>query len=548
MSESITTKTIGEFSKELCLLLFLIAVVFVFRPAKAHAASFDVGAGDYAVNDGDNVCQLAEAITNINDGARTYADCVETGAYGTDDTINLPVGTITGPGSQVSTPWKSTKFIGKGRGQTVLNNLGLYIGSGIDYTVKDLTMTDAWETSVQATNLSVDNIEINLNGNSETAIRTYNSSLMLQNSYLHNARLNNGSGFGLITAEIFPNNSLVIERSTFSRAPKGILMLMSGSGLVTASATVKNSTFTDIVGLGGTTGSGFMTAATGIGTLCDAYDDTSAKTINYVTTNNTFSNMTNSDNGVVKPAAIREVSIVAGSGISCVINHVAQNDLYAVGNGSGATNYNRFNVADYLDLLGSGSAVNGAYNTTSNGGNVSNDNSFSSYLTNPKDKHNQTSLSSFLGVLTDNGGPTPTLALMEGSPAIDAGTAVLGMTTDQRGAARPQGLAFDAGAYESAFTAQVSAGSGEQKGGGTLANTGALAISSTLLIGIILSSFVYSFWDYRRHKQPLVEVDADAKHTYSYLHHIRVVTIPMIKYRINLSVTRNTGTDTIHKF
>ena len=36
----------------------------------------------------------------------------------------------------------------------------------------------------------------------------------------------------------------------------------------------------------------------------------------------------------------------------------------------------------------------------------------------------------------------PTLALQEGSPAINAGTTVSGMTTDAEEVARPQGGAF----------------------------------------------------------------------------------------------------------
>ena len=56
-----------------------------------------------------------------------------------------------------------------------------------------------------------------------------------------------------------------------------------------------------------------------------------------------------------------------------------------------------------------------------------------------------------LGPLTDNGGPTDTMALMAGSPAIDAGAAC--PATDQRGLTRAQGTTCDAGAFESAFTA-----------------------------------------------------------------------------------------------
>src|SRR5262249_10102592 len=55
--------------------------------------------------------------------------------------------------------------------------------------------------------------------------------------------------------------------------------------------------------------------------------------------------------------------------------------------------------------------------------------------------------------LDDNGGPTKTIALQPGSPAIDAippaangcGTAI---ATDQRGVTRPQGPGCDIGAFE----------------------------------------------------------------------------------------------------
>ena len=53
-----------------------------------------------------------------------------------------------------------------------------------------------------------------------------------------------------------------------------------------------------------------------------------------------------------------------------------------------------------------------------------------------------------LGPLADNGGPTFTRALLPGSPAIDGGVAVAGVTNDQRGVPRPQGSAPDIGAFE----------------------------------------------------------------------------------------------------
>jgi CSLREA domain-containing protein/uncharacterized repeat protein (TIGR01451 family) len=53
-----------------------------------------------------------------------------------------------------------------------------------------------------------------------------------------------------------------------------------------------------------------------------------------------------------------------------------------------------------------------------------------------------------LGGLGNNGGETDTMALREGSPAIDAGTNDGCSPADQRGVSRPQGPACDIGAFE----------------------------------------------------------------------------------------------------
>lgn len=55
-----------------------------------------------------------------------------------------------------------------------------------------------------------------------------------------------------------------------------------------------------------------------------------------------------------------------------------------------------------------------------------------------------------LSPLLDFGGPTPTMALLAGSPAIDKGLAAYCTSTDQRGIARPYGTGCDIGAFESA--------------------------------------------------------------------------------------------------
>ena len=56
-----------------------------------------------------------------------------------------------------------------------------------------------------------------------------------------------------------------------------------------------------------------------------------------------------------------------------------------------------------------------------------------------------------IGLLADNGGPTQTLALQSGSPAIDGGDDAACPPTDQRGVLRPQGGHCDSGAFEQTF-------------------------------------------------------------------------------------------------
>lgn len=92
--------------------------------------------------------------------------------------------------------------------------------------------------------------------------------------------------------------------------------------------------------------------------------------------------------------------------------------------------------------------------STSGGFNLSDDDSCSSFLTATGDMNG---VSAYLDPngLQNNGGPTQTIALVQGSPAIDAipvadctDTAGNPVTVDQRGISRPQGPACDIGAYE----------------------------------------------------------------------------------------------------
>jgi len=126
----------------------------------------------------------------------------------------------------------------------------------------------------------------------------------------------------------------------------------------------------------------------------------------------------------------------------------------------------------------SGSASSGGYNVV---GNASNCLSFSP-AKNDKVGTTASPLDPKLGALAENGGPTPTQALLPGSPAIDAGNPAVPGTggnacpaTDQRGAPRPSTTSTprcDSGAYE--ITSSCLAG------GGTLClNEGRFKVTAT---------------------------------------------------------------------
>jgi hypothetical protein len=91
-----------------------------------------------------------------------------------------------------------------------------------------------------------------------------------------------------------------------------------------------------------------------------------------------------------------------------------------------------------------GPLIDGGHNICSDG---------SASFTAPSSVNNTDPL---LGPLGDNGGPTPTMALLPMSPVIDAGDDSVCPPTDQRGVPRPQGLACDIGAFELAPVLTVS--------------------------------------------------------------------------------------------
>ena len=129
---------------------------------------------------------------------------------------------------------------------------------------------------------------------------------------------------------------------------------------------------------------------------------------------------------------------------------------------------------------------------TDGGSNLDSDNSCGFTTTGPT--FDLINTDPMLAGLANNGGPTNTLALKSGSPAIDAvKNTCPDPSTDQRGLSRPQGSACDIGAFE--FSAlkvtSVTASCGPVAGGGsvTITGSGFLGATSVKFGGVAAQSF-----------------------------------------------------------
>ncbi len=73
---------------------------------------------------------------------------------------------------------------------------------------------------------------------------------------------------------------------------------------------------------------------------------------------------------------------------------------------------------------------------------------------------------------------------------------------------------------------------------GVLANTGILT-GFAMLVGVaMLGGVLYTYRDYRRHKKPLLEISPESARSYTYWHHLRIVSIPLLRYRLQIRVEK----------
>ncbi len=136
-----------------------------------------------------------------------------------------------------------------------------------------------------------------------------------------------------------------------------------------------------------------------------------------------------------------------GSGATVVVTDCTiSGNSASGGDGGGLYNVGKATLTDTIvagneqDMTPSdiGGTVTGSYNLIGSGG--------SGGLVNGTSGNIVGAANPGLGALGENGGRTPTIPLLFGSPAIGAGTPILGITTDQRGVFR--GSYVDIGAYQ----------------------------------------------------------------------------------------------------
>lgn len=469
----------------LLLLPFVVlGLTFVFG-SRASAATINVvsGTDDIAAN---GQCQLSEAIININDQAQTYTDCAA--GDGNNDTIVLPAGTIT-LSDNLPGISQSVTIQGQGMGNSIIdgNNgqwrvINASAGSSMNYSFTSFTIRAFNSTGLVTSNgnASIENIEVDgtdaLFTGSGSPVGILNDSAIdntvsIANLYVHDLIINNGAlnavgvGTGGAATTSLTAQNITITDVTNTDPAGAINSFLIAVGLfggapgthgVTGS--VSNYTATNIHSAGSVNAIAVLGAAIG-----------TSNTETDITLNNaTFTDISspNSYAGVLGAGGAGFQQGDVGFARLRVANVILAGNSIATG-------------CDTLDLTSIfGGQGSGSGEIVSLGGNLSSDNTCSSYLTHATDQNNVTNLSSFFAPLANNGGYVPTLALLEGSPAIDSGVTVSGLTTDARLAARPQGSGFDSGAYESPYT----------KPAPTLAASGSNITIPLVTIGAIVTS------------------------------------------------------------
>jgi len=320
-----------------------------------------------------------------------------------------------------------------------------------------------------------------------TGIATTGTLTVTNSTFAGNSATSAFGGGGILNV-----GTMTVTNSTFSgnSATGG-----SGGGIYNggflpgggASLTVTNSTFADNSATGGTGGgiynlSGTMTVTNSTLARNSTSGFDGGGIYNYngtlTVTNSTLSSNSASGNGGGISNGAATISIYNHNGTLTVTNSTLSGNS-AGGSGGGIDNFGMLTVTN--STLSSNSATTDGGGIFNNSGSTLNlTNTIVASNTNPSspdisgtittNDHNLIGGTPLLAALGNYGGPTQTVALLPGSPAIDAGddtacasTGPAGVNNkDQRGVTRPVGAHCDIGAFESqGFTLTKTSGDGQ---------------------------------------------------------------------------------------
>jgi CSLREA domain-containing protein len=264
----------------------------------------------------------------------------------------------------------------------------------------------------------------------------YNTgTLTLTNSIFTDNEAVAGRGGG-----IYSIGTLTVTSSTFSenRADTEAGIYSTGTLTVTDSTFSANHAFTGTgaIGIEGSSATGTVTNSTFIENLVDDGEGAGIRSSgDLIVINSTFFGNKAWVGGAIANFNTLTVTNSTISGNTTINNQ-----------GDGIFNDSTFGISVLLqNTIVANNGGENCFGTVTNGGYNLDSGDTCGW---DSDAGSRSNTDPLLGALADNGGPTQTIALELGSPAIDAGNDAVCPSADQRGASRPQGSHCDIGAYE----------------------------------------------------------------------------------------------------
>ncbi len=370
-----------------------LAVLCALGVTPALASNLTVNSQTDNSLSGDGICSLREAINNANSNSDTSGGDCAAGAG--SDAISFSVsGTIVLGSSLSISDTALTMLDGIGQNIILSGNYAvrvMQVNPGANFTVKNLTVANGFNTSMGGGMLNEDGvvsiINCTITGNSTTK---------------------NGGGIAHYTKALTASGSLTVINSTLSgnSAFNGGAIWDGHGGPIS----LVNSTIT---------GNSAVTPVCPAGFVCALVIADGGGISNSLLGSNMQAGILNLEN-----------SIVAGN--TNIIKRANLPDLTSPSDIYGYVTGGSYN------LVGNQA---GFYTGVQNGvnGNIIGFDAATVLAT----------------TLANNGGPTQTLALLPGSLAINTAFAANCPATDQRGVGRPQGAGCDIGAFEAAVSADL---------------------------------------------------------------------------------------------